>query len=46
MGLQSIVSMDVADGQSGRGWAHINGTSCPPWAGQERDGPFFLHEVY
>ena len=46
MGLQSIVSIDVADGQSGRGWAHINGTSCPPWAGQDRDGPFFLHEVY
>ena len=36
--------MDVADGQSGRGWALISGTSCPPWAG--RDGPFFLHEVY
>ena len=36
--------MDVADGQSGRGWALIGGTSCTPWAG--RDGPFFLHEVY
>ena len=44
MGLQGVVSMDVADGQSGRGWALIGGTSCPPWA--KRDGPFFLHEAY
>ena len=44
MGLHGVISMDVADGQSGRGWALISGTSCPPWAG--REGPFLLHEVY
>ena len=44
LGLDEVVSMDVADGQSGAGWVMLTGTSCPPW--HERQGPFFLHEVY
>ena len=44
LGLEAIISMDVADGQSGGGWVLLSGTSCPPWDG--RAGPFFIHEVY
>ena len=44
LGLEDVISMDVADGQSGAGWVHLSGTSCAPWNQQE--GPFFLHEVY
>ena len=44
LGLQDVISMDIADGQSGAGWAFLNGTSVAPWKG--RDGPFWLHEAY
>ena len=44
LGLEDVVSMDVADGQSGAGWVLLGGASCAPWAG--RGGPFFLHEAY
>lgn len=44
LGLEGVISMEVADGQSDRGWVLLGGTCCTPWAG--RAGPFFLHEVY
>eukprot|EP00419_Tripos_fusus_P076260 CAMPEP_0172902874 /NCGR_PEP_ID=MMETSP1075-20121228/169295_1 /TAXON_ID=2916 /ORGANISM="Ceratium fusus, Strain PA161109" /LENGTH=645 /DNA_ID=CAMNT_0013759563 /DNA_START=45 /DNA_END=1982 /DNA_ORIENTATION=+ len=44
LGLEEVVSMDVADGQSSAGWVFLEGATCNPWAG--RDGPFFIHEAY
>eukprot|EP00756_Hemistasia_phaeocysticola_P001647 Hpha_TRINITY_DN11156_c0_g1::TRINITY_DN11156_c0_g1_i2::g.28070::m.28070/K07393/ECM4, yqjG; glutathionyl-hydroquinone reductase len=44
LGLEDVISIDVADGQSGAGWVYLSGTKCPPW--DDRPGPFFLHEVY
>ena len=44
LGLDEVISMDVADGQSGGGWVFLEGTTCPPWAG--RPGPWFAHEAY
>jgi len=44
LGLEEVVSMDVADGQSSAGWVFLAGATCSPWAG--RDGPFFIHEAY
>merc|ERR1719148_477491 len=41
---QSVVSPDVADGQSSRGWVFLDGTDVAPW--NDREGPFWLHEVY
>lgn len=47
LGLEDVVSMDVADGQSGAGWVLLNGTACSPWAETAASGtPFYLHEVY
>mmetsp|Transcript_71650 Transcript_71650/g.202536 ORF Transcript_71650/g.202536 Transcript_71650/m.202536 type:complete len:571 (+) Transcript_71650:356-2068(+) len=47
LGLEGVVSMDVADGQSGAGWVLLNGTACSPWAATAASGtPFYLHEVY
>jgi putative glutathione S-transferase len=44
LGLQDVISMDIADGQSGAGWAFLDGASVAPWQG--REGPFWLHEAY
>jgi len=44
MGLEGVLGMDVADGQSSAGWVFLDGTSCDGWAG--RPGPFFAHELY
>jgi len=44
LGLQDVISMDVADGQSGAGWTFLDGVSVAPWKG--REGPFWLHEAY
>ena len=47
LGLDEVISMDVADGQSGAGWVLLHGTSCPPWEATGAKGePFFLHEAY
>jgi putative glutathione S-transferase len=43
-GLEGVVGMDVADGQSSAGWVCAAGTSCATWAAQP--GPFFLHQAY
>ena len=44
LGLEGVVTMDVADGQSSAGWVFLEGVTCEPWAG--RAGPFYLHEAY
>eukprot|EP00747_Dinoflagellata_sp_TGD_P033647 gnl/TRDRNA2_/TRDRNA2_136756_c0_seq1.p1 gnl/TRDRNA2_/TRDRNA2_136756_c0~~gnl/TRDRNA2_/TRDRNA2_136756_c0_seq1.p1 ORF type:complete len:345 (+),score=47.11 gnl/TRDRNA2_/TRDRNA2_136756_c0_seq1:98-1036(+) len=44
LGLQDVISIDVADGQSSAGWCYRKGASCEPWVG--RPGSFFAHEVY
>ena len=44
LGIESLISMDVADGQSGAGWVFLNGATCSPW--KEGGGPFWLHEAY
>jgi len=44
LGLERKVSVDISDGQSGAGWAFLNGASCAPWKG--REGPFWLYEAY
>jgi putative glutathione S-transferase len=44
MGLQEVISVDIADGQSGLGWVFLSGATCAPWVG--RPGAFYLHEVY
>jgi len=44
LGLQNIISLDIADGQSSRGWVYLDGTTVAPWAG--RPGPFYLYEAY
>ena len=46
MGLEDVISMDIADGQSGAGWVFVTGTTCPPWATRGESTPFFLHEAY
>ena len=43
-GLEGVVGLDVADGQSSAGWVCHAGTSCSTWAGQP--GPFYLHQAY
>ena len=45
LGLEDVISMDVADGQSDAGWVLLGGTSCPPWSERE-EKPFWLHEAY
>lgn len=45
LGLDDVISMDVADGQSGAGWAFVTGSGCPPW-NERGEKPFFLHEAY
>jgi len=44
LGLENVISMDIADGQSSRGWVYLDGASIVPWS--EREGPFWLHEAY
>jgi len=44
LGLEDVISMDIADGQSGAGWNFLDGASVSPWKG--REGPFWLHEAY
>jgi len=44
LGLHDVISMDIADGQSGAGWTFLDGASVSPW--KDRDGPFWLHEAY
>ena len=44
LGLQDVISMDIADGQSGAGWTFLDGASVSPW--KDRQGPFWLHEAY
>jgi len=44
LGLDNMISMDVADGESGGGLVFLNGCSCAPWKGSE--GPFWLYSVY
>lgn len=44
LGMEHVVSMDVADGESGAGLVFLNGCSCSPWKGSE--GPFWLYSVY
>lgn len=44
LGLEDVVSMDVADGQSGSGWTFLAGATAEPWRG--RPGPFWISEVY
>merc|ERR1712137_654373 len=44
LGLEDVISVDIADAQSGSGWVFLNGVSCEPW--KSRPGPFFLHECY
>jgi putative glutathione S-transferase len=44
LGLQSVISMDIADGQSGAGWTYLDGTTVGPW--KDRPGPFWIHEAY
>eukprot|EP00584_Thalassiosira_punctigera_P018365 CAMPEP_0172551874 /NCGR_PEP_ID=MMETSP1067-20121228/41814_1 /TAXON_ID=265564 ORGANISM="Thalassiosira punctigera, Strain Tpunct2005C2" /NCGR_SAMPLE_ID=MMETSP1067 /ASSEMBLY_ACC=CAM_ASM_000444 /LENGTH=399 /DNA_ID=CAMNT_0013339723 /DNA_START=80 /DNA_END=1279 /DNA_ORIENTATION=+ len=49
LGLEDVISMDVADGQSGAGWAFLDGASVGPWRDRDRPGggrPFWLHEAY
>ncbi|KAL7551537.1 hypothetical protein ACHAWF_014728, partial [Thalassiosira exigua] len=31
LGLDGMLSMDVADGQSGAGWVYLDGAACAPW---------------
>lgn len=45
LGLSDVISMDIADGQSGAGWVFLNGTSAAPW-NESETGPFYLHKVY
>lgn len=44
LGLESVISIDRADGESGAGPVFLNGCSCSPWKGS--DGPFWLYSVY
>ena len=44
LGLETLLSMDTADGQSGGGWLFLEGATCSPW--KDRSGPFYLHEAY
>ena len=44
LGLEDVISMDIADGQSGAGWTYLGGASVAPW--KDRPGPFWLHEAY
>ncbi|KAL7472837.1 hypothetical protein ACHAXS_013235 [Conticribra weissflogii] len=53
LGLEGLLSMDVADGQSGAGWVFLDGAGCLPWkrkkdCGDDNDDdePFWLYEVY
>jgi len=41
-GLEHVISMDVADGQSSQGWVFLSGSACADF---DRE-PFWLHEVY
>jgi hypothetical protein len=43
LGLEDVISMDVADGQSDFGWVFRNGSVANPW--NQRDDMMFLHEV-
>ena len=31
LGLEDVISMEVADGQSGAGWVFLGGSTCPPF---------------
>jgi len=44
LGLEDVISMDIADGQSGAGWTFLEGASIAPW--KDRSGPFWLYEAY
>jgi len=44
LGIESLISMDTSDGESGAGWVFLNGATCFPW--KDRSGPFYLHEAY
>jgi len=45
LGLEDVISMDIADGQSGAGWVFLDGASVEPW--KDRPGkPFWIHEAY
>jgi len=46
LGLEDIISMDVADGQSGRGWVYFDGATVEPWKSRSSEEPFWLHEAY
>lgn len=43
--LDSVVTMDIADGQSNAGWCFLSGTTCASFP-EKQAGPFYLHEVY
>jgi len=44
LGLEDVISADIADAQSGSGWVFLDGVSCEPW--KDREGSFYLHECY
>eukprot|EP00986_Skeletonema_menzelii_P005753 scaffold2133_cov144-Skeletonema_menzelii.AAC.1 len=44
LGLENMISMDVADGESGAGLVFLNGCSCAPW--KDSGEPFWLYSVY
>ena len=44
LGLENIISIDIADGDSGAGLVFLNGCSCAPW--RDGEGPFWLYSVY
>jgi len=44
LGLESMISIDRADGESGAGPVFLNVCSCSPWKGSS--GPFWLYQVY
>lgn len=49
IGLERVISMDVADGESGAGLVFMNGCSCAPWKGNNSENggaPFWLYSVY
>jgi len=45
LGLQDVIGMDVADGQSGAGWVFQSGSTCSSFA-DDTGGPFYVHQVY
>lgn len=41
LGLQDVVSIDIADGQSGAGWCYLAGCTVSPWSGVSAHAALF-----